>query len=98
LATAIGVLALLTRGVLTTLLAAMSLTFLAAVLTAVLVRATACLESATTHLARRRSQLDRLYQSVIDDPDTLIQAVGLKAARLPRQTRTLFNITSTITV
>ena len=30
--------------------------------------------------SRRRSQLDRLYQRVIDDLDTLIQAVGLKAA------------------
>jgi hypothetical protein len=28
----------------------------------------------------RRSQLDRLYQRVIDDLDTLVQAVGLKAA------------------
>ena len=38
--------------------------------------------------SRRRSQLDRLYQRVIDDLDTLIQAVGLKAAGLPKQTRT----------
>jgi hypothetical protein len=38
------------------------------------------LESAITHLARRRSELDRLYRSVNDDPDKLIQAVGLKAA------------------
>ena len=30
--------------------------------------------------SRRQSQLDRLYQRVIDDLDTLIQAVGLKAA------------------
>ena len=30
--------------------------------------------------SQRRSQLDRLYQSVIDDLDTLVQAVGLKAA------------------
>jgi hypothetical protein len=29
---------------------------------------------------QRRSQLDRLYQRVIDDLDTLVQAVGLKAA------------------
>ena len=30
--------------------------------------------------AQKRSQLDRLYQRVIDDLDTLVQAVGLKAA------------------
>src|SRR6202008_2822312 len=30
--------------------------------------------------SQRRSQLDRLYQRVIDDLDTLIRAVGLKAA------------------
>src|SRR5258707_5645094 len=30
--------------------------------------------------AQRRSQLDRLYQRVIDDLDTLVRAVGLKAA------------------
>ena len=30
--------------------------------------------------AKRRTQLDRLYQRVIDDLDTLVQAVGLKAA------------------
>jgi hypothetical protein len=30
--------------------------------------------------AQRRSQLDRLYQRVIDGLDTLVQAVGLKAA------------------
>src|SRR6202007_2909900 len=30
--------------------------------------------------SRRRSQLDRLYQRVVDDLDTLIRAVGLKAA------------------
>jgi len=29
---------------------------------------------------QRRSQLDRLYQRVVDDLDTLVQAVGLKAA------------------
>jgi hypothetical protein len=29
---------------------------------------------------QRRSQLDRLYQRVIDDLDTLVRAVGLKAA------------------
>jgi hypothetical protein len=29
---------------------------------------------------QRRSQLDRLYQRVIDDIDTLVRAVGLKAA------------------
>jgi hypothetical protein len=29
---------------------------------------------------QRRSQLDRLYQRVVDDLDTLIRAVGLKAA------------------
>jgi hypothetical protein len=29
---------------------------------------------------QKRSQLDRLYQRVIDDLDTLVQAVGLKAA------------------
>src|SRR5262249_14453769 len=29
---------------------------------------------------QRRSQLDRLYQRVIDDLDTLVKAVGLKAA------------------
>jgi hypothetical protein len=29
---------------------------------------------------QRRTQLDRLYQRVIDDLDTLVQAVGLKAA------------------
>jgi hypothetical protein len=30
--------------------------------------------------AKRRTQLDRLYQRVIDDLDTLVRAVGLKAA------------------
>jgi hypothetical protein len=30
--------------------------------------------------SERRSQLDRLYQRVIDDLDTLVRAVGLKAA------------------
>jgi hypothetical protein len=30
--------------------------------------------------SQRRSQLDRLYQRVIDDLDTLVRAVGLKAA------------------
>jgi hypothetical protein len=30
--------------------------------------------------AQKRSQLDRLYQRIIDDLDTLIRAVGLKAA------------------
>ena len=30
--------------------------------------------------AKRRTQLDRLYQRIIDDLDTLVQAVGLKAA------------------
>jgi hypothetical protein len=30
--------------------------------------------------SQRRSQLDRLYQRVVDDLDNLIQAVGLKAA------------------
>ena len=30
--------------------------------------------------SQRRSQLDRLYQRVVDDLDTLIRAVGLKAA------------------
>ena len=30
--------------------------------------------------SKRRSQLDRLYQRVIDDLDVLVQAVGLKAA------------------
>jgi hypothetical protein len=39
------------------------------------------MESAITYLARRRSQLDRLYQRIIDD--TLIQAVGLKAGDFP---------------
>ena len=29
---------------------------------------------------QRRSQLDRLYQRVVDDLDTLVRAVGLKAA------------------
>ncbi len=29
---------------------------------------------------QKRSQLDRLYQRVIDDPDQLIDTVGLKAA------------------
>ena len=29
---------------------------------------------------QRRTQLDRLYQRVIDDLDTLVRAVGLKAA------------------
>ena len=29
--------------------------------------------------SQRRSQLDRLYQRVIDDLDTLVRAVGLKA-------------------
>jgi hypothetical protein len=29
---------------------------------------------------QRRTQLDRLYRRVIDDLDTLVQAVGLKAA------------------
>ena len=46
LATAVGVLALLTRGVLTTLLAAVTLIFLAAVLTAALVLATLVLLAA----------------------------------------------------
>jgi hypothetical protein len=30
--------------------------------------------------ARKRSQLDRLYQRVVDDLDALVRAVGLKAA------------------
>ena len=30
--------------------------------------------------SQRRSQLDRLYQRVVDDLDELIRAVGLKAA------------------
>src|ERR1700741_2445279 len=30
--------------------------------------------------SKRQSQLDRLYQRVIDDLDVLVQAVGLKAA------------------
>jgi hypothetical protein len=30
--------------------------------------------------SQHRSQLDRLYQSVVDDLDRLINAVGLKAA------------------
>src|SRR6202030_4781072 len=30
--------------------------------------------------SQRRSQLDRLYQHVIDDLDALVRAVGLKAA------------------
>src|ERR1700738_689676 len=30
--------------------------------------------------SQRRSQLDRLYQRVIDDLDTLVRAIGLKAA------------------
>ena len=30
--------------------------------------------------SQHRSQLDRLYQRVVDDLDKLIQAVGLKAA------------------
>jgi hypothetical protein len=30
--------------------------------------------------SQRRTQLDRLYQRVIDDLDSLVQAVGLKAA------------------
>jgi hypothetical protein len=30
--------------------------------------------------ARKRSQLDRLYQRVIDDLDALVRPVGLKAA------------------
>jgi hypothetical protein len=30
--------------------------------------------------SHRRSQLDRLYQRVIDDLDVLVHAVGLKAA------------------
>ena len=38
------------------------------------VRADAKLQS------QSRSQLDRLYQRVVDDLDNLIQAVGLKAA------------------
>ena len=29
---------------------------------------------------QKRSQLDRLYQRVVDDIDALVQAVGLKAA------------------
>jgi hypothetical protein len=29
---------------------------------------------------QKRSQLDRLYQHVVDDLDTLVRAVGLKAA------------------
>jgi hypothetical protein len=32
------------------------------------------------HHSQNRSQLDRLYQRVVDDLDYLIQAVGLKAA------------------
>ena len=37
--------------------------------------------SADNRLERqKRSQLDRLYQRVVDDLDTLIRAVGLKAA------------------
>ena len=37
--------------------------------------------NADAHLeSQRRSQLDRLYQRVIDDLDTLVRAVGLKAA------------------
>jgi hypothetical protein len=30
--------------------------------------------------SQRRSQLDRLYQRVIDDLDTLVRTVSLKAA------------------
>ena len=30
--------------------------------------------------SQRRSQLDRLYQRIVDDIDALIHAVGLKAA------------------
>jgi hypothetical protein len=30
--------------------------------------------------AHKRSQLDRLYQRVVDDLDALVRAVGLKAA------------------
>ena len=30
--------------------------------------------------SQRRSQLDRLYQRVVDDLDALIHAIGLKAA------------------
>jgi hypothetical protein len=29
---------------------------------------------------QKRSHLDRLYQRVVDDLDTLVRAVGLKAA------------------
>lgn len=37
--------------------------------------------SGDVHLkAQKRSQLDRLYQRVVDDLDTLLSAVGLKAA------------------
>jgi hypothetical protein len=32
--------------------------------------------------------LDRLYQRVVDDLDAIIGALGLKAARHPRQART----------
>jgi hypothetical protein len=29
---------------------------------------------------QKRTQLDRLYQQIVDDPNQLINAVGLKAA------------------
>ncbi len=42
--------------------------------------------------SQRRSQLDRLYQRGIDDLDTLVRAVGLKAASRHPQTRTKFTL------
>src|SRR4029077_19890915 len=37
---------------------------------------------------QKRSQLDRLYQRVVNDLDALVRAVGLKVALQRRQTRT----------
>ena len=47
--------------------------------------------------SQRRSQLDRLYQRVIDDLDTLVQAVGLKPRDFTSN-ENKFPATGTITV
>src|SRR5258706_3428537 len=46
---------------------------------------------------QRRSQLDRLYQRVIDDLDTLVLAIGLKAACNPSSNGNQIHATRTIT-
>jgi len=46
--------------------------------------------------SQSRSQLDRLYQRVVDDLDTLIQFVGLKAASRPNANK--IPVRDTITV